>query len=993
MPGEGISALVAPLAAVVAAAMALFAVAHGFERRGLDGRAARLAYPLSLAVYFSSWTFFGGVGTAATEGWTYLAIYLGPALVFLLAPRFLDRMVRQTATLRATSISDFLARCYGRDRGVAALVAALALVASIPYIALQLRAVSAGFAMLAGIGATPLIGGAVAALLAAFAISFGARRVEVAGRNPGLIGAIAVESLVKLIAFLVLGLFAMLVLSGAPAPVRAGGSEALGERFAGGPGALFAVQTVLAAAAIVCLPRQFMVTFVEAPSHDAVARARLPFLLYLALISLMVPPLAMAGLALLPGEAPPDLFVLGLPLAEGRRGLALLAFIGGFSAATAMVIVEAVALSTMAANDLAAPLLLRRAGARKERDLGRLMRDTRRIIIVAILGAAFLYAEGAGTAPRLANFGLIAFAGVAQFAPALVAASAFGLANPAAARAGLAAGFAAWAFTLFLPSLGGAAFVETLAAATGGLLSPVALLGLPLGDPLIHGTIWSLGLNILALLVFAARTRGVVRLAQRARHDTATSPASLRALAARFVGEAEAAVAFAGAGSLADAARVAERLIGDVIGAPSARMIVASALAGESLEVADVVRLLDQSGQSVQFSRTLLAATLETLDSGVSVVDQKLRLIAWNRRYREIFEYPDGLVTVGRPIADLIRHNAERGECGPGEVEEHVAKRLWHLQRGRPHSFERQRPNGRWVKTVGSPMPGGGYVMSFTDITAEKAAQAELEARVAARTADLAEANRRLAEAMAAAEKATRDKTRFLAAAAHDLQQPLHAARLFCEAIRSDAEPRTGEMATQVARAIRSAETLLHTLLDVSRLDSGGITPQPARFLAAELVDELAGEFAALASEKGLRFRALATDAEIEADRALLRSVLQNLLGNAIRYTREGAVLLTARRRGDRMVFAVADSGPGISEIDQKRIFLEFERLPETAREPGAGLGLAIVQRIARLIGAEVMLSSAPGRGSTFAVAIPLPATRAAPAAPAATAALAAAAE
>lgn len=965
--------MLSPLVAMLAAAALLFAIAHRVEARGLEGRAAAMAYPLSIAVYFSSWTFLGGVGTAAAEGWPYLAIYLGPALVFLFLPGLLARLVRQTAEARATSLSDFLASLYGRDRGVAALVAGLALLASIPYVALQLRAISASFGLIAGIGPSPLVAGGVAAMLAAFTISFGARRVEVAGRNPGVIAAIAAEGLVKLVAFVALGLFAILLLAGVPAPVRAAGAEALWSRFAGGPDTSFLVQTLLAASAIVLLPRQFMVTFVEAPTADASDRARWPFLLYLGLVSVMVIPLAAAGLALLPADAAPDLYVLGLPLVEGRTALVLVAFVGGFSAATAMVIAEAQALSTMAANDLVAPLALRRAGHSRDRDLGRSMRRIRRIIIVAILAAALAYALGAGESLRLANFGLIAFAGVAQVAPALLAATGLGITRPEAARAGLVAGGLTWGYTLFLPSIGGPALVAALSDLTGGVLAPTALFGVGTSDPLVHGTLWSLGLNLAA---FAAATR-LSQLWDR-RPAIRSGPLALaadvrqlEALAARFVGEAEAASAMRAAQDAPQAARIAERLIADVIGGPSARMIVTSALAGQSLEVADVVRLLDQSGQSVQFSRTLLAATLETLDSGVSVIDQNLRLVAWNRRYLEIFQYPPGLVVMGRPIADLIRYNALRGECGPGDVEAHVEKRLWHLRRGRPHGFERLRPDGRWIKTVGSPMPGGGYVMSFSDITAEKAREAELEARVRARTADLAEANRQLAEAKATAEVATRDKTRFLAAASHDLQQPLHAARLFCQAIGSDGNPETRTMAGQIVQAITSAETLLRTLLDVSRLDSGGIVPQVTRFRVADLVAELAPEFAALAAERGLRFRALAAPSLlVETDRALLRSVLQNLLGNAVRYTASGAILLTARPRGDRVVLAVADSGRGIAPADQARIFEEFQRLEATAGQPGAGLGLAIARRITRLLDATLELRSAPGRGSTFLVSL-----------------------
>jgi signal transduction histidine kinase len=316
-------------------------------------------------------------------------------------------------------------------------------------------------------------------------------------------------------------------------------------------------------------------------------------------------------------------------------------------------------------------------------------------------------------------------------------------------------------------------------------------------------------------------------------------------------------------------------------------------------------------------------------------------------------------------------------------VEAHVERRLYHLARGLPHSFERLRPSGRWIKTVGAPMPGGGYVMSFTDITAEKAQQVELEARVAERTADLAAANAALADAKAAAETATREKTRFLAAASHDLLQPLHAARLFLSALERQTPDAARPLLDSTAQSIASADALLRALLDVSKLDAGGIKPRPTRFSARDLVAELGREFEPLAAEKGLRLRAIAVDASVETDRDLLRSILLNFLSNAVRYTPRGSIAFTARRRQGQIRFAVADSGPGIAADAQARIFREFERLDGDS--PGVGLGLAIVERTARLLDIPVTLRSRPGGGSLFEVDVALaadgpPARQAAPA-------------
>ena len=950
----------------------LFAIAWHVDRRGVSATAGRFVYPLSLAVYCSSWTFFGGVGTAATRGWDYLAIYLGPALVFLLAPKFLARLVRLAREEGSSSISDFISARYGRSRGTAAIVAGTALLASVPYIALQLRSVTLSFGAIAGVGSSAEVGTFVALLLAVFAILFGARRYEVAGRNPGVVAAIAAESLIKLLCFVVLGVVTVALLADVPAESLAVPMARLQAGFTWGAlSSDFWVRTLLSALAILCLPRQFYVGVIEARAPDAIARARGPFIAYMVVISLLVLPLALAGMTLLPGDTEPDLYVLAVPLQQGQHLVALIAFLGGFSAATAMVVVETIALSTMATNDLLAPLLLRRHGEAGEGELGRRMLRVRRVIIAAIVAVALIYGRSLGADLPLASIGLIAFAGVAQFAPALIATVGWNFANHTAARAGLIGGVVVWIYCLLLPSIG-EGVGPALTQFTRGWLDPDALLGWRIGSPLVNGTVWSLGINValMAGLHMRERHRGNAAL------DHVTTLGELRMLVARFVGDGEAEAIGLGSPDLrapidGPAARTAERLIAGVIGAPSARKIVASSIAGSAIDVSDVVRLLDQRGRSLRFSRTLLSATLETIDPGVSVIDADLRLVAWNPRYVEMFDYPEGYVVVGRSIADLIRYNAERE--GVGDIAAHVGRRVAHLARGTPHSFERQRPSGRWIKMVGRPMPGGGYVQSFTDITAEKEAQADLEARVAARTQDLAQSNAMLDEARAVAETATRDKTRFLAAASHDLLQPLHAARLFCAALDEGKAPHQGELVRAIDGAIGSADTLLRALLDVSRLDAGGVVPKVERFALGALIEELAVQFAPLASERGLVLAAHPGIFSVATDRSLLRSILQNFLSNAVRYSADGRIWIGARRRGGDVLIEVRDNGPGIAAADRERIFEEFERLESKGSAGGGvGLGLAIVRRIARLLGAAVELRSEPGRGTTFAVRVPL---------------------
>jgi signal transduction histidine kinase len=515
----------------------------------------------------------------------------------------------------------------------------------------------------------------------------------------------------------------------------------------------------------------------------------------------------------------------------------------------------------------------------------------------------------------------------------------------------------------------------------GRWLDPQALFGLTGLSVITHGTLFSLGANLLVHGGLAA-----LRMRPRLAIDGRAAPAAgqdggrraLRDLVSRFVGTDRAEAVL---GNDDDrpvdplTARNAERLLVEVVGAASARALMASALSGSALTLAEVARLLDSGGASLQFSRELLAATLEHIDPGVSVIDRDLNLVAWNSRYLDLFDYPPGMVRVGAPVADLIRHNAMRGECGPGEVEAHVERRLVYMRRGSPHSFERVRPNGRVIKTVGGAMPGGGYVMCFTDVTAEaeareavEAARLTLERRVEDRTRQLTSANAALAAA-------TAEKTRFLAAASHDLLQPLHAARLLCAAADRQVEDGVRPVIGNIARAIEAADETLRTLLDISKLDSGGITPTLENVPLDPLLADLAANFRPLVTERGLALCVVPTSIIVRTDRVLLRSIVQNFLSNAVRYTKSGGIVVGVRRRGTGMAdICVYDSGPGIARSDIARLFREFERGRATT-EAGVGLGLAIVERTARLLGLGTIVHSEPGRGSCFGVRIAIHAT------------------
>ncbi len=939
----------------------LFAVARRVDggHAALPERWRRTAYTLSLTVYCSGWTFYGAVGSATVGGWAYLPIYLGPILLHVVGIRWLERLIAVTREVGATSVSDFIGARFGKSRGVAALVTLLALAGTVPYLALQLWSVGTTYALLAGQSGTTAPMAATAAVLAVFAMLFGTRRYEAAGRNPGVQVAVAIESVVKLVAFLAIGLFAWITVAGAPGTQRAEAVARLGGLFAPGRiGADFAIVTLLSVAAAMCLPRQFQIAVIEARGPGDIRYARWRFVVYLAIFSAVIPLVTLAGLASGAGGVA-DMTVLTMPLDAGNRALALLVFVGGFSAATGMVVVEMIALSTMVSNDLVAPLLIRRLGIADARDVATLVLRVRRSVIVALMAVALVYAVAMPVGVTLAGTGLVAFAAMAQFAPALMLAVAGDRRDALAAKAGLTTGLVTWAAFVLVPALGGATPLRDAAAALGlGAASA--------------GAVVSVAANLGVHALVAARRVRAVAPRHRTGHELLATRAELVEFVARFVGRERAVAAIAGADVAPVGpgdARAAERLVAGVVGAPSARALMASALSGASLSASDVARMLDESGQSLQFSQGLLAATLENIDPAVSVVDRDLSLVAWNSRYLEMFGFPPGMIRVGAPVADAIAFNALRGECGPGEVERHVARRLANIRRGQRHSFERTRSDGRVLKTVGGPMPGGGYVMCFSDVTAEAEARAmletarvELEARVAQRTAELSAVNADLA-------RATADKTRFLAAASHDLIQPLHAARLFTAAL--DRELGGHPLAAKVDQSIVAAERLLRALLDISRLDAGGIAPVIRPFALRAMVGDLLDGFAPQAAAKGLALRLAPGDAVVASDATMVRSIVQNLVSNAVRYTPRGGVVVGIRRRGDTAVVEIWDSGPGIPPDDRSRIFREFERLAQ-GDDVGVGLGLAIVDRTARLLGAPLALSSEVGRGSRFSLTLPI---------------------
>lgn len=1011
----------------------LFAVAAIGDRRAARigvGRPRPYIYALSLAIYCTSWTFFGSVGLAAERSIEYLAIYIGPVLVFLFGYPLLSRIAKLAKGERITSIADFLGSRYGKSFSVAALATLIATVGTVPYIALQLKAISGSVNLMvehyngAALSFDPFVSDIsliVAMLLAVFAILFGTRHADATEHQDGLVLAVAVESVVKLAAFLAVGLFVTFMLFGSPTALTERLAamplveEALSYRTSLGT---WLVMTALSASAIIMLPRQFYVMIVENRGEPEMRTATWLFPLYLVAINIFVLPIAFAGLAMVGPGTTSDLYVLAVPLVAGQDTLAMIAFIGGLSAATAMVIVECVALSIMISNDLVIPTFFRRVLTKRPsegQDWSALILNTRRLSIFIILLAAFLYYRESTGNIRLASIGLMSFAAIAQFAPALFGGLIWRGANSRGAVLGMAGGFLVWGYTLLLPTLASPSADIVVNGPLGiAALKPQALFG-TVADPLNHGVIWSLSVNLLLFVLGslsrAARPLERIQASIFVPRDTAPVPAlrrfrtavtvdQLRDTIGRYLGvertersfqtfQQDSGLALVGSQPAGvEVIRFSEQLLASAVGSSSARLILSLLMKRNDGSAKDAYRLLDDASEALQQNRDLLQIALDQMEQGITVFDSDLRLTCWNRQYRTLFDLPDEMGRVGVSLDQILGTLVEREEITPAERHD-ALKRVPGSEPAWKMELKRSR---RILEIRSNPMPDGGVVATYADISAQVAADAalkqaneSLEQRVRDRTSELLRVNEELAQAQVLADEANLGKTRFLAAAGHDILQPLNAARLYCSSLMEKAgQGPAGEAAGNIESALDSVETILGAVLDISRLDAGAMTPSPTVFELGGLLRQIDTDFQPLAAGKGLRLTTMPSSLKVETDRSLFRRLIQNLVSNAIKYTRSGKVLVGVRRRGELAEILIADTGIGIDGEKLSAVFQEFTRLEEGQREaPGLGLGLSIVDRLARVLQVELRISSDKGKGTRFSVLLPITAADAPVQAPA----------
>ncbi len=999
---------------------ALFGIAYLGDRAGRN-RPTRIGrpyvYALALGVYCTSWTFFGSVGSASEKGFDFIAVYVGPIIAFTLALPLLRRITLLTKSQNITSIADFIAARYGKNPAVAAIVTLVAVAGVLPYIALQLKAVSQAIAVLMGhpsddanavtlpIGDMDLF---IALVLATFTILFGARHSDATEHQRGLMLAIAVELMVKLSAFLLVGIYVVYGMGNGIGPLikEAMARTDIAHVFTTGiHGGVLVTVSLLSFICIILLPRQFHVTFVENVSEEELQKASWVFPLYLIAINIFVVPVAMAGSLMLGNQYPQDMYLLALPLHANSQVFTFIAFLGGLSAATAMVVVETVALSVMLCNDLLMPLILKRpamAGAGRA-DMSGFLLNIRRAVMLAIILAAYAFYDKIGNA-SLAEIGLLSFTAIAQFAPAFFIGLFWRRATARGAAAGILAGFAIWAYTLLLPKLigdmgAGAAFLKDGPFGIA-FLRPEMLFYLNF-DHLTHGVVWSLAFNIVAFLsVSLLRPLEPIERLQtnlfiedaNPQPSTAFKPwrtsvpfDELVPTVARYLGEERTSRSFAdymGSRGIdpsspgqadAHAVKFTENLLASAIGAPSSRLVMSLMLRRLNVGRELALRLLDEASEAVQYNRDLLQSALDHVGQGLAVFDKKMQLICWNRQFREMLTLPQQFGRVGVALDEVIRFMAQRIQPNATAVEEFVTDRIMKYQLTMERFHERS-IDGRVIEVRINAMPQGGIVVTYTDITErESAAEAlaraneNLERRVEARTLELAIAK-------AKADEANIGKTRFLAAASHDVLQPLNAARLYASSLLERSPPaELGRLARNIDASLDGVEQILNALLDISRLDSGAMKPEFGVFPVNDLLEQIRIDFEPIAKARGISFTIVPSSALIRSDRKLLRRILQNLVSNALKYNKDkGRAVLGCRRSGRSLIIGVYDSGPGIADDQRDLIFKEFQRLDHHSQAPGLGLGLSIVERMCRVLDHRLALQSKLGKGSSFSVAAPL---------------------
>ena len=963
-----------------------------FAHRLSRGRIRTVTYVLAASVYCTAWTFYGSVGLAANRGLEFLTIYLGPACVALLWPVLLRKLVRVSKEQRITSISDFISSRYGKSAHLGTLVAVLVVAGMIPYIALQLRAVSASFTMILHEGSVldvfdPTL--LVAVTLALFGILFGARNLDFTKQQTGLMTAVAVESVVKLVAFIAVGVYVTWAIFGGPGDIFG--------RIAADPQwsrlltidqpptasyARWAAMLLISMMAVMFLPRQFHVLVVQNPRERDVNAVAWSFPLYLLLINLFVLPIAFAGLIVFPeSSAQADGFILRLPLHFDSHLVSVVVFLGGFSAATAMIVVESLALSKMITNDIILPMLLRR---RQMEDIYGVTLVYTRVAMLGVVALGFAWARMERGQLLLVEMGLLSFIAVSQCAPAILLGLYWRRGNRRGAAAGISAGFALWGYTLIIPALVKEGLVPAAVLAEGpwGLawLKPTALLGLSGLDPTTHGIFWSLFVN-LALFVLVsllteqdaddrAQAAAFVGAPGEERHP-AGAPAILSAteierLVHHYVGDSQAegivrelfrgkAPAELSVPELLELRIRFERLLAASLGAAAARMIVEDHFTISKDEAQELVTSFQQMQQSLRLTEEevrrgerLLASVVQSVDDCIFTTGVDGRLVTINPAGQRLLGYRER--RLGRIGFQDLLGPEERGRAAKAIVPAVEAGQGWNGQ-----------VTGRTAKGLTFPaylsvrciFDAAGQIIGTVGVLRDLTEQVETQRRLIQREklASLGE---------------------MAAGVAHEIRNPLGGIKMATNLL-SSGDLGGGALSKEMARSILSGiveiERIINSLLDFTRdtkLERG-------EYEVARILDPVVEAVGSEGRARGVDVAYGRVDRDVAAlaDGQRLRQVFANVMKNALEAIdprrADGRVVVNLLIEEDRAVVEVIDNGAGIAPEDREKIFLPFF----TTKPSGTGLGMAIVKKIVDLHGGDVSVESAPGRGTRVCVSLP----------------------
>jgi PAS domain S-box-containing protein len=968
-------------------------IAEAFAPRLTRGRVRTLTYVLAASVYCTAWTFYGSVGLAANRGLEFLTIYLGPVCVAILWPVLLRKLVRVSKEQRITSISDFISSRYGKSAQLGTLVAVLVVCGMIPYIALQLKAVSASFKMilheesvLEVFDPTFL----VAVTLAVFGILFGARNLDFTKHQTGLMTAVAVESVVKLLAFLLVGVYVTWGLFG--------GFADLFGRIAAHPDwsrlllldqpqtasfTRWTAMLLISMIAVMFLPRQFHVLVVQNPRERDVNAVSWSFPLYLLLINLFVLPIAFAGLLVFPETgAQADSFILRLPLHFDNHLMSVVVFLGGFSAATAMIVVDSLALSKMITNDIILPMLLRR---RYTEDIYWVTLFYTRLAMLGVVGLGYMWARMERGQFLLVEMGLLSFIAVSQCAPAIL----FGLywrrGNRKGAYAGISAGFLLWFYTLILPALGREGVLSPSFLTDGpfglGILRPTAFLGLAGLDGISHGVFWSLFFNVgLFVLVSLLTDQDADDRSQAAafvgapvedKTTLSAAPAILSApeierLVHHYVGdeEAEAIVReLFGAKAPADLSvpellelRIRfERLLAASLGAAAARMIVEDHFTISKEEAQQLVVSFQQMQQSLRVTEEevkrgerLLASVVQSVDDCIFTADLDGRLVTMNPAGRRLLGY--GEWEVGRLGYRELLGAGDQRRAGKAIAAAVESGRGWSGQIAGRTSAGQAFPAHLSVTCI---FDARGQRMGMVGVLRDLTEQVETQRRLIQREklASLGE---------------------MAAGVAHEIRNPLGGIKMATNLLSSaevDGSPLSQEMARSILRGIAEIEVIINNLLDFTR----DTRLERNEYDLARILGPVVEVAAAEGRERGVEVAYGRVDREIiaAADGQKLRQVFANVMKNAVEAidarSSGGRVEVNLYADGARATVEVVDNGVGIAPEDREKIFLPFF----TTKPSGTGLGMAIVKKIVDLHGGDIVIDSVPGQGTKVRISLP----------------------